>query len=114
MFRINYLMLGHRKGYLASLPQTEEGWQGFKAGSFCEVQHNPYHPSSDVDDDEEVNDKRKCQEQNEIRQQLNASALQIKNDRWEQGTVGEKVRKINREGDVGENIKDMSFHLKGL
>ncbi len=81
MFHINYLLLGHRKGYLASLPQTGERGQGFRAGSFCEVQHNLYHPSSDADEDEEVKDKRKRQEQNEFSQQLNASVLQIKNDR---------------------------------
>ncbi len=114
MFRINYLLLGHRKGYLASLPQIEER-ERFRAGSFCEVQHNLYHPSLDADDDEEVKDERKCQEQNEFSQQLNASVLQIKNDRWEQGTVGEKSEEEKqRGGDVGENIKDMSFHLKGL
>lgn len=74
MFRINYLLLGQRKGYLAPLPQIGEG-DGFRVGSYSEVQHNTFHPSSDAADDEEVKDKRKRREQNEFSQQLNASVL---------------------------------------
>ncbi len=78
---LNYLLLGHRKGYLASLPKTGERDRGSGRDPFVKFSITFNHPSSDADEDEEVKDKRKRQEQNEFSQQLNASVLQIKNDR---------------------------------